>query len=82
MVTETHVRDMIGNLLWVEPHSGHIYSPEESFGLDGSNYVVERVALVDHVQHINVSVMGWTRESPGPVVSRVGSTRSPCGCPR
>ena len=58
-ITGTHVRDLFGKMLWVDPlqEDYRLYNPGEEFILDAVKYKVERVALVENTQHINVSVV-------------------------
>jgi len=55
-VTKTHFRDLYGKFLWAEPlqEDYRLYSPGEEFMIDGQKYKVERVALVENTQHINL----------------------------
>ncbi len=48
-------RDMSGRLLWTEPMmlSG-LYKPPQTIVAECICYVVERVALADSIQHVNV----------------------------
>ena len=58
-VTETHFRDIYGKFLWAEPlqEDYRLYSPGEEFILDAVKYRVERVALVENTQHVNLKVV-------------------------
>ena len=58
-ITGTHFRDIYGTFLWAEPlqDDERLYKPGEEFILDEIKYKIERVALVDNTQHVNVSVV-------------------------
>ena len=58
-ITTTHFRDIYGKLLWVEPiqEDYRLYTPGEEFILDEVKYHVERVALVENTQHVNVAIV-------------------------
>ena len=58
-VTGTHFRDIYGKFLWAEPlkEDNRLYSPGEEFILDEIKYRIERVALVENTQHVNVAVV-------------------------
>ncbi|MDZ4340926.1 MAG: hypothetical protein U1E51_00630 [Candidatus Binatia bacterium] len=58
-ITIIHFRDIFGKLLWVEliQDEYRLYSPGEGFVLDEVRYRVERVALAENTQHVNVSVV-------------------------
>ena len=58
-ITTVHFRDLYGRLLWVEPmkHEFRLYQAGETIlGVDG-DYLVERVALAENTQHVNVSLI-------------------------
>lgn len=54
-----HFRDIYGKFLWAEPaqEDFRIYRPGEDFELDDVRYKVERVAIAENTQHINISVI-------------------------
>jgi len=59
-ITYTHFRDMAGRLLWIEPldQEYRLYRPGETDKRHaGVVYRIERVAIVDNTQHVNVSVV-------------------------
>jgi hypothetical protein len=58
-ITHTHIRDIYGRLLWVEPlgEENRLYAPGEEFDLDEIKYRVVRLAVVDNTQHVNVEVV-------------------------
>ena len=58
-VTATHFRDLFGKFLWAEPlqEEHRLYNPGEEFILDEVKYRVERVAIAENTQHVNVAVV-------------------------
>ncbi len=58
-ITKTHFRDIYGKFLWAEPlkEDYRLYNPGEEFILDEIKYRVERVALAENTQHVNVLVV-------------------------
>lgn len=58
-ITTTHFRDIFGKFLWTEPiqEDYRIYRPGEEFILDEVKYRVERVALAENTQHVNIVVV-------------------------
>ena len=58
-ITNTHFRDLSGRLLWVEPlkEENRLYGLGETFALDEIRYKIERMAIVDNTQHLNISVI-------------------------
>jgi len=58
-ITATHFRDLFGKFLWAEPlqEDYRLYNPGEEFILGEVKYRVERVALVENTQHVNVTVV-------------------------
>lgn len=58
-ITETHFRDIYGHLLWASPLETEyrLYEIGETFLWDEVEYKIERMAVVDHIQHVNVSVV-------------------------
>ena len=58
-ITTTHFRDIYGKLLWVEDlkDDERLYRPGEEFILDEIRYRIERTAVVDNTQHVNVSLV-------------------------
>ncbi len=58
-ITGTHIRDIFGSFLWAEPlrEDERLYRPGEEFIIDGIKYRVERVALIENTQHVNVAVV-------------------------
>lgn len=58
-IRTTHVRDIYGKLLWIEPlrEENRLYVPGDEFVSDKVKLCVERVALVDNTQHVNVAVL-------------------------
>lgn len=54
-----HFRDIYGKFLWAEPLSEdyRLYKPGEEFILDEIKYKVERVAIAEETQHINISLV-------------------------
>uniref|UniRef100_A0A6M3K0A8 Uncharacterized protein n=1 Tax=viral metagenome TaxID=1070528 RepID=A0A6M3K0A8_9ZZZZ len=58
-VTGTHFRDIYGKFLWAEllKEDYRLYNPGEEFILDEIKYRVERVALAENTQHVNVAVV-------------------------
>ncbi len=58
-ITKTHFRDIYGKFLWAEPlkEDYRLYNLGEEFILDEIKYRVERVALAENTQHVNVLVV-------------------------
>ena len=58
-ITHTHFRDVYGHLLWVEPlqDEHRLFQTGETFFRDDVQYRVERMAVVDNTQHVNVVVV-------------------------
>jgi hypothetical protein len=58
-VKNTHFRDIHGAFLFSDPISEEyrLYNIGETFLSGGIQFKVERVALVDNTQHINLSVV-------------------------
>lgn len=58
-ITTTHFRDIFGKFLWVEPiqEENRLYHSQEEFIRDEVKYRVERVALAENTQHVNVVVV-------------------------
>lgn len=58
-ITHTHYRDIYGRLLWVEPlqEEYRLFQPKETFFWDDIQYCVERIAVVENTQHVNVVVV-------------------------
>jgi len=55
-ITATHFRDMFGRFIWAEPlkTESRLYRIGEEFIWDAIKYRVERMAVVDNVQQVNV----------------------------
>ena len=58
-ITHNRFSDIYGRLLWVEPFDNEhrLYRVGETVPRDYVSYLVERVALAENTQHINVSVI-------------------------
>ncbi len=58
-ITTTHFRDIYGKFLWTEPiqEDHRLYNPGEEFVLDAVKYRVERVALAENTQHVNIAIV-------------------------
>ena len=58
-IDTTHFRDMYGHLLWVSPleNEFRLYRVGDTFVLDEKHFRVERVAVADSVQHVNLSAI-------------------------
>lgn len=54
-----HFRDIYGKLLWVDPvqEEHRLFIAGEEFILDAVKYKVERIAVAENTQHINVSIV-------------------------
>jgi hypothetical protein len=53
MVTETHIRDSVGELLWVDPYECDV-TPGQEIWRGETRYLVTRQAIANHIQHVNV----------------------------
>lgn len=55
-ITHTHFRDTYGRLMWVEPlrEEFRLYQVGEEFVMDDVRYRVERCAIAENTQHVNV----------------------------
>ena len=63
-ITSTHFRDLSGKFLWAEPlqEEHRLFKAGEEIAVPGDEiikvkYRVERVALVENTQHVNVAVV-------------------------
>lgn len=58
-VRQTHMRDIYGRLLWVEEiqNDYRLYQPGDTFVCDEIRYRVERIALVENTQHVNLAIV-------------------------
>jgi len=58
-ITTTHFRDIYGKFLWAEPiqEDFRLYNLGEEFVLDAVKYRVERMALAENTQHVNIVVV-------------------------
>jgi hypothetical protein len=55
-VTEIHWRDRFGTLMWIEPMNlSRLFGRGDVISEKGNGYVVMRVAVADHIQHINLT---------------------------
>ena len=68
-ITTTHMRDIYGKLLWIEPldqenrlyqigerHS-HVFHDKGGKMMPEAFYVIERVALAENIQHVNLKLI-------------------------
>jgi hypothetical protein len=55
----THFRDIYGKFLWADPlqEEDRLYAIGEEFILDGIRYQVQRIALAENTQHVNIAVV-------------------------
>lgn len=58
-IRETHFRDVYGRFLWAEPtkEDFRLFNVGEEFIIDEVKYRVERIAVVDNVQHVNIEII-------------------------
>ena len=58
-ITHNRFSDIYGRLLWVEPFDNEycLYRVGETVPHDYVSYMVERVALSENTQHVNVSAI-------------------------
>lgn len=58
-ITHTDFRDIYGKFLWSEPlkEESRLYRLGETFPEADVTYRVERMALVENVQHVNVQLI-------------------------
>jgi hypothetical protein len=58
-IRETHIRDIYGRFLWAEPikEDFRLFNVGEEFIIDEVKYKVERIAVVDNVQHVNIEII-------------------------
>jgi hypothetical protein len=58
-IRETHFRDIYGKFLWADPlqEEDRLYAIGEEFILDGIRYQVQRIALAENTQHVNIAVV-------------------------
>lgn len=58
-ITTTHFRDIYGRFLWLEglQEEHRLFAPGEKFTEDGVQYRVERMAVAENTQHVNLSVI-------------------------
>ena len=58
-ITITHFRDIYGHFLWAEPLNSEyrLYQSGETVPRGQESYLIERVALAENVQHVNVSLI-------------------------
>ena len=58
-ITNNRFSDIYGRLLWIEPFDNEyrLYRVGETVLRDYVSYLVERVALSENTQHVNVSVI-------------------------
>jgi len=58
-ITHNRFSDIYGRFLWTEPlrYEFRLYTVGETILRDDLSYLVERVALSENVQHVNISVI-------------------------
>jgi len=58
-ITTTNFRDLYGRFLWAEPLDSEfrLFRVGETVPGDNGDYLVERVALSENTQHVNVSLI-------------------------
>lgn len=55
-IDRIHYRDIYGNFLWSERMIfKRLYSVGQTFRSQSKDYLVERVAVVNNIQHLNIS---------------------------
>jgi len=70
-ITISHFRDIYGNLLWPEPldEENRLYEIGEVHTRGAGDFRIVRVAIADHIQHVNVEVVEIpVVETEGPVL--------------